>query len=111
MATTYKDMISEQVPATNSAIYTAGTLSSAHIMAATVYNTSASNVSIQVNIVQSGGSVASTNRYSSHIIPAGSERVLYELIGLILNTGDYISVVAGSASALNFKGTIKEITT
>lgn len=110
MATNYADVIQEQVPNTDTTAYTAPTVDSAHIISATVFNESAANATLIVNIVQSGGSAAVTNRYSSRTIPAGKPVVLHELVNMTLKTGDFISAVAGTASALNLKMTVKEIT-
>jgi len=110
MATTYKDRILEQVPATSTAIYTAPTVSSAHIMYATVHNESASSETLTINIVQSGSSVAVSNQYLSVDVGAGKSRVLYEIVGRVLMTGDAIYAVSTDASSLNLSMGIKEIT-
>ena len=111
MTIAYKDQILEQVPAAATTIYTAPTIDSAHILAATVFNESASNVVLTGNIVQSGGSVAVTNQYVNVIIPASKPVVLVSIINAVLKTGDLISFTSDTASALNIKLAIKEITT
>ena len=111
MATSYKDQVLEQAPASATTIYTAPTVSSAHIMAATVFNESTSNVTLTGNIVQTGGTVGVTNQYVNIIIPAQRGVVISQIIGHILKTGDFISFTAGTADALNLKIAIKELTT
>ena len=110
MAITYKDQPLEQAAAADTTIYTAASIDSAHIIAATVFNESTANVTITGNIVQSGGSVAVTNRYVSRTIPAGKPVVLTEIINHVLKNGDFISFNAGTADALNVKLAIKEVT-
>lgn len=111
MTINYKDVISEQVPASDTTVYTIPTVDSAHIMAATVFNESSSNVSLTGNIVQSGSSVGVTNQYVNVIVPAQKPVSLTSIINMVLNTGDFISFNAGTAGALNLKMAIKEITT
>lgn len=111
MAINYTDSVLEQIPAADTTAYTTPAVNSAHILAASVFNESASNATLTGNIVQSGGSVAVTNRYVNVIVPAGKPIVLTSIINQVLNTGDFISFNAGTASALNLKIAIKEITT
>lgn len=111
MTITYKDEVSEQLPITSTLIYTAGSLSSAHVIYATTHNESASNVTIIVNIVQSGGSAGVTNQYVSRTIAAGSSVVLNEIINRVLKTGDAIYATAGTAAALNLAIGVKEVVT
>ncbi len=111
MPNAYKDVILEQVPAADTTAYTTPTVNSAHILSATVFNESTSNATLTASIVQSGGSVAVTNRYVNVIVPAGRPVVLTSIINQVLNTGDFISFNAGTASALNLKMAIKEVTT
>lgn len=111
MAISYTDAVLEQVPASNTTVYTTPTVNSAHIISAVIHNESGTNATIQVNIVQTSGSVDVTNRYVNRTVSAGSTLVLRELHAMVLNTGDFISAIAGTASALNLKIGIKEITT
>jgi hypothetical protein len=111
MTTNYKDEVQEQLPATSTQVYLAGTVNSAHIVYATVHNEdTATNVTITVNVVQSGGSAGLTNQYVSRPVPAGASLVLNELLGRVLKTGDAIYATAGAANSLNLSVGIKEIT-
>ena len=111
MSVLYEDKVLEQVPATDTTIYTApSTLKSAHIIFANVTCEDAAGDSITVNIVQSGGSVAVTNQYlQSKAVVAGSTEMLSEIINVVLKPGDFISVIAATADRLNLKIGIKEI--
>ena len=110
MATTYKDRILEQVPTTSTAIYTTPTVSSAHIMYAIVHNESSASQTLTINIVQSGSSVTALNQYLKVAVKPGKSRVLYEIVGRILMTGDVVYAVSTDASSLNLNVGIKEIT-
>lgn len=112
MTISYKDQIQEQLPSSSTSVYTAGTLNSAHIVYATVHNEDAvNNVTITVNVVQSGGSAGVTNQYVSRDVASGTSLVLSELLGRVLKSGDAIYATAGAADSLNLSVGIKEITT
>lgn len=110
MANSFTDHVLESVGASSSLLYTTPTVESAKIIHMTCHNYSASNITLTINIVQSGGSVASSNEYFSEIIAAGETRSIYELIGSIFSTGDLVYAVASSASSVNLKMGVKEIT-
>ena len=111
MTILYKDEVSEQLPATDTTLYTApSTVESAHIIGAVVCCEDATGDSITVNIVQSGGSVAVTNQYiQTKAVAAGATENLVDLVGLVLKPSDFISAVAATANRLNVKFAIKEI--
>jgi hypothetical protein len=70
----------------------------------TATNYSASAATISVNLVPSGGSVGNSNliRKAKTLLP--SEVYTFpELVGQVLDTGDFISTVAGTASAINIR--------
>ena len=111
MTILYVDAVSEQLPATDTTIYTTpSTVESAHIISAVTCCEDSTGDSITVNIVQSAGSVAVTNQYiQTKAVAAGSTVVLSELVGLVLKPGDIVSAVAATADRLNLKIGIKEI--
>lgn|SRR3990167_3353726 len=111
MTILYEDAVSEQLPATDTTIYTCpATAKTAHIIFANATNEDAANTTVTVNIVQSGGSVAVTNRYiPPTTITAGTSDGLADIISCVLKPGDFISAVAGDASRINLKFGIKEI--
>ena len=110
MTITYVDAVSEQLPATDTTIYSCpATASSAHIQFANATNEDASTT-IVVNIVQSGGSVAVTNQYiPSTTITGTSSSGLTGIVNAVLKPGDFISAIAGAADSINLKLGIKEI--
>lgn len=111
MTILYVDAVSEQVPATDTTIYTCpSTAKSAHIIFANATNEDAANTTITINIVQSGGAVAVTNRYiPPTTITAGTTDGLADIISAVLMPGDFLSAVAADASRINLKFGIKEI--
>lgn len=109
MAISYTDVATESAAATDTTIYTASNVTSAHILAATAFNRDSSNQTITVNIVQSGESAANSNKYISVNVPAGRSMSLSNMINLTLKDGDFISVIASAADSINLKLSIKEI--
>ena len=115
MSVIYTDVAQEQVTASDVTIYTAPTASnfeSAHITFGNCTNEDSTDAELTINIVQSGGSVAVTNRYfPPKTIFAGRYDPLTPLMGATLKSGDFISSIASAASRLNLKLTVKEIYT
>ncbi len=115
MAVKYLDKHSEQVTTSDVTLYTAPNTSefqSSQIQSAVVHNVTTANVTLTVNIVQFGGTAGVTNRYlgPKQIYP-GRTDALSSLVGTVLQAGDFISVVSDTASSLNLKLGIKEIST
>ena len=109
MAITYKDEVQEQLPASSSEVYLAGTITSGHIVYAAVHNESTANVSIVLNVVKSGDSADATNQYVSKPVAAGDTLVLNQILNRVIHTGDAIYATAGAADALNLSIGIKEV--
>lgn len=113
MTVLYVDVSQEQVTAANVPVYVAPSASnfeSAHIIFGNCSNESTTDTDLTINIVQSGGVAAVTNRY---LLPttifAGRSDSLAPIIGAVLKSGDFINSVASLASNLNLKLTIREI--
>lgn len=115
MAVFYIDVAQEQVTASDVTIYTAPSASnfeSAHIIYGNCTNESATDTELTINIVQSGGSAAVTNRYfPPKVIFAGRTDPLTPIVGRAIKAGDFISSIASLANNLNLSLTIKEIYT
>lgn len=112
MTVTYVDAVQEQLPATDTTVYTCPSsgVSSAHVVFANCTCEDATGDSITINVVQSGGSVAVTNQYlQAKTVAAGATDNLSEIIGLVLKPGDFISAVAANANRLNLKIGIKQL--
>lgn len=77
----------------------------------TATNTSASNVTISVNLVTSGGSAGASNLIVDTRAIAPDETYTFpELIGQVLEPGSFISTIAGTATSLTIRASGREIT-
>lgn len=98
------------VPNVDTTMYTAPTNSRVYIDKLTVTNPTAGALTITVNLVPSGGSVASTNVITSaYSIAAGGSYTFPEIVGHILGAGAFISAV-GSAAGLNMRASGRVMT-
>lgn len=111
MSVGFTDVVSEQLPAADTLLYTApANCKSAQIIYVNCTCEDAAGSSFSVNIVQSAGSVAVTNLYlKAKAVTAGATVNASELVGAVLMPGDFISAIAADASRLNLKIGIKEI--
>lgn len=70
----------------------------------TATNYSASPATISVNLVTSAGSAGNDNLITKTKTLLASEVYTFpELVGQVLNAGDFISTIAGTASAVNIR--------
>ena len=76
---------------------------------ATNYNTSAATIS--VNLVTSAGSAGNSNLITKTKTLQPAEVYTFpELVGQVLGNGDFISTIAGTASAINMRVSGRELT-
>lgn len=76
---------------------------------ATNYNTAAATIS--VNLVTTGGAAGNVNLITKTKTLQPSEVYTFpELVGQVLNPGDFISTIAGTASAINMRVSGREVT-
>jgi hypothetical protein len=77
----------------------------------TATNISASAATISVNLVTTAGSAGNTNLITKTKTLAASEVYTFpELVGQVLGNGDFISTIAGTASAINIRVSGREVT-
>jgi hypothetical protein len=77
----------------------------------TATNISASAATISVNLVTLAGSAGNTNLITKTKTLAASEVYTFpELVGQVLGGGDFISTIAGTASAINIRVSGREVT-
>ena len=77
----------------------------------TATNISASAATISVNLVTSAGSAGSNNLITKTKTLQASEVYTFpELVGQVLGTGDFISTIAGTASAIDIRVSGREVT-
>lgn len=108
---TRTSVVQETVASAAATLYTAGaTLDYAFIAKALAANSTTTPATLTINIVQSGGSVESTNEYViTETIPANQSVVLFKLIGEQLDPGDFISAIASVTSTVSLRISMKEI--
>ena len=77
----------------------------------TATNISGSAATISVNLVTVAGSAGNTNLITKTKTLQASEVYTFpELVGQVLGAGDFISTVAGTASAINIRVSGREVT-
>jgi hypothetical protein len=77
----------------------------------TATNYSASSATISVNLVTVAGSAGNINLITKTKTLQPSEVYTFpELVGQVLNRGDFISTIAGTASAINMRVSGREVT-
>lgn len=73
-------------------------------------NTTASAATIAVNIVTSGGSAGALNLIlAAKTIAPGECYTCPELVGHVLGPGDFISTIAGTASAITIRASGRQV--
>lgn len=77
----------------------------------TATNISATAATISVNLVTSAGSAGNTNLITKTKTLQASEVYTFpELVGQVLGINDFISTIAGTASAINIRVSGREVT-
>ena len=77
---------------------------------ATITNTSGSNVTVSVNLVTVSGSAGASNLIiDTRTIVPDECYLCPELVGQVLETGGFISTIAGTASALTMRVSGREV--
>lgn len=76
----------------------------------TVTNTTGGGVAYTVNVVPSGSVAGASNQVLSKTIAAGETYQCPEVVGQVLNAGDFISTLAGAAASLTILANGREIT-
>ena len=84
--------------------YTAGVGQRVIIDKFTVTNTTGTPATLAINLVESGGSAAAANlMLDDKSIAAGETYTCPEVVGHVLEAGDFISTLAGTATALTIR--------
>lgn len=77
----------------------------------TATNISSAAATISVNLVTTAGSAGNTNLITKTKTLQPSEVYTFpELVGQVLSAGDFISTIAGTASAINIRVSGREVT-
>lgn len=90
--------------------YTTPALTRTIIDKMTATNTTAGAVSLSVNLVASSGAAGASNLIvSAQSIPAGQCYLLPEVVGHVLNPGDFISTLASAATSITIRISGREV--
>lgn len=111
MASTTKVLVAaKQLESTQTTQYTA-TNCRAVIIKASIGNTDTVNRTVTVNLVSSGGTAGNGNKFliNKTIVP-GETYLCPELVGRVLDPGDFISTIASASTSLTIKVDGQEIT-
>lgn len=74
-------------------------------------NTSGAPATLTVKLVPSGGGASSANTITyQKTLAAGEVFTFPEVVGHVLNAGDFISTLAGTAAAITIRASGREIT-
>jgi hypothetical protein len=76
----------------------------------TATNTTGGNVTFAVNLVNSGGATGSGNLMFTRTILAGQCYTCPELVGHVLEAGDFISTLAGAAASITIRSSGRQVT-
>lgn len=77
----------------------------------TATNYSAGAATISVNLVTSGGAAGDLNLITkTKTLQPGEVYTFPEIVGQVLNKSDFISTIAGTASAINIRASGREVT-
>lgn len=91
--------------------YTAPAATRTILDKSTATNTSGSAATLTVNLVASGGAVGAGNTIiSAKSIAAGECYTCPELVGHVLNAGDFLSTKAGTNAVITFRASGREVT-
>ena len=74
-------------------------------------NTTGASATLTVRLVPSGGAAGVTNTIvSAKNLAAGETYTFPEVVGHVLNPGDFISTIAGTAAAITIRASGREVT-
>ena len=77
----------------------------------TGYNYSGAAVTLAVNLVASAGAAGAANLVTLKTLSAGETYTFPEIVGHVLNAGDFVSTLAGAATSIVIRISGREITT
>lgn len=77
----------------------------------TATNTTGGNVTFAVNLVNSGGAAGAANLMFSRTLLAGQCYTCPELIGHVLEAGDFLSTLPGAVASITIRASGRQITT
>jgi arginine repressor len=75
----------------------------------TGYNYTAGAVTLAVNLVASGGAAGAANLVVLKTLSAGETYTFPEIVGHVLNAGDFVSTIAGAATSVVIRLSGREV--
>ena len=101
MSNTLIDMYNGQPAAANTTLYTVAANTRVKILAASAVNDTTTSKYISFHRVPSGAAVGDTNLIINRKVVGSRESVsLWELVGQVLEAGDFLSAIAETAAQL-----------
>lgn len=111
MTVTAKTLAEGQiVPATDTTIYTAPANTTTIIDKVTSANYDTVSRVVTISIVASGGAVGDAYFIARRTLATKETYIWPEVVGQILNPGDYVSIIASNATGVNVRMSGREIT-
>jgi hypothetical protein len=98
------------VPATDTTVYTTPAFTTTIIDKLTCANYDVVSRVIAISIVASGGSVGNAYYIAKRTLAAYETYTWPEVVGQILNPGDFVSAIASNATGINLRMSGREIT-
>ena len=95
----FKKFVQSLITNAQVTIYTVPAASQDVVKCIDICNTSGTAATVVVNLVPTGGSATATNQLLNTTIPANT--TLHWTGTQVLNTGDFVSVIAGTTNVLN----------
>lgn len=89
--------------------YTAGTGTRTLLDKFTGYNSTGAGVVLTVKLVPSGGTAGASHIIVTKTIPAGETYTFPEVVGHVMEPGGFVSVLAGSGSAVVIRISGREV--
>jgi 3-deoxy-D-manno-octulosonic acid (KDO) 8-phosphate synthase len=111
MSVTTKNVVAKIVENSQTTQYTAPTGTRALIDKCTATNYSGGPQTLSINLVSSGDTSGNQNLVVKTKTLAAAETYTFpEIVGHTLNAGDFISTLAGAATSISMRVTVREIT-
>lgn len=111
MTVTARPLVTAQyAPNSETTLYTAPSGTRTIIDKCTGTNGTAGAVTLAIKIVANGGSASASNQVISKSLAAGEAYTFPEVVGHVLETGGFVSVLAGAASSVVIRMSGREVT-
>jgi hypothetical protein len=94
-------LVSGYLAGVETTVYQCPANKSTTVGTATMCNSSASTVTVELSVAQTGGTAGASNRVAIVSLEADESTVVEELVGLLLGPGDFISGLASATSAVS----------